>query len=523
MNNLQGRALPLGRDSVDTDVIAPQSELLVVDNAGLADAAFLTWRRHPDGTLTDSVLNDTRYQGARILLTGDSFGCGSSREHAVWALQGLGYEAVLAVGFGEIFERNAARNGLAPIVVSRESLDQLLDVVRSRPDEVLTIDFAEETVSAAGVLHKGTLSKDARRFIVDGHDEIYETLGVLAASTGVRSAAADGTPPAPAGRAGAGTALAGDWQATPSKGLASWHERAGVRSTERRLLGELDRGLTLFPRKLMPYLDHPLVTGLGPEQQKVLIARRLYDYLSFVVHLEAKVVNRGTRIVALDELGLGLPSHLRTDGWKIYCDEAYHALSGMDLLQQVERASGITALPYDFTPVMETLRDAGREVGAVMPGLDHLLEVIVFETVVTELLKDIPNDETVVPVIRQVVADHAADERVHHAFYTVFYTELWGKLDRMQRELVARSLPNIVTACLSPDISAVRRSLSAAGLTDSDATQVIQQTYPQERVREDIRRSARKTIRMFQAHEVFDFPGAAEAFESAGLLLPDDR
>ncbi|MEX5636126.1 3-isopropylmalate dehydratase small subunit [Parafrankia sp. FMc2] len=523
MKYLQGRALPLGRDSVDTDVIAPQSELLVVDNTGLADAAFLTWRRHPDGRPTDSVLNDPRYQDARILLTGDAFGCGSSREHAVWALQGLGYEAVLAVGFGEIFERNAARNGLAPLVVSRASLDQLLDVVRDRPDEVLTIDFAAGTVSAAGTVHKAMLSADARRFIVDGHDEIYETLGILAAATSVPVATANDEPPAPSGPQNAGTALADGWQATLSMGLASWHERAGVRSTQRRLLGELDQGWTLFPRKLMPYLDHPLIAQLGPEQQKVLTARRLYDYLSFVVHLEAKVVNRGTRIVALDELGLGLPAQLRTDGWKIYCDEAYHAVSGMDLLEQVERTSGIPALRYDFTLVMETLRDAGREVGADLPGLDHLLEVIVFETVVTELLKDIPKDETVVPVIRQVVADHAADERAHHAFYTVFYDELWAKLDRRQRELVARSLPNIITACLSPDVSAVRRSLSAAGLTDSDARQVIDEAYPQERVRDDIRRSAHKTIRMFQAHDVLDFPGAAEAFESAGLLLPGDR
>jgi 3-isopropylmalate dehydratase small subunit len=508
MTTIESRALPLARNQVDTDVIAPQSELLVVDRAGLADAAFRAWRRNPDGTPTDSVLNDSRYQGAEILLSGDSFGCGSSREHAVWALQGCGFRAVLATSFGEIFERNAARNGLAPVVVSRPALDHLVEAVRQRPDSRVSIDLDAGVVRVGDFSCEASLSTESHRFLVEGYDEIQQTLMILDGRQGMPG---EGEPPTapPDGR----------WERETLGLLSSWHEQSMVRTSPHLLVQEeIKDGRVLFPRHLMPYLDHPLVAELPVARQEELVARRLYDYLSFVVNLEAKVVNRGTCIVAFDELDLGVPEQLKRDSWKIYCDEAYHALTGIDLLAQVVRGSRITPIPYDFGPVLGALGAAGRDVGDALPGLDHLLEVIVFETVVTELLTDIPVDTAVVPTIRQMVAEHATDERIHHAYFSIFFDWLWSKLDRGQREMAARALPGMVVACLAPDVSSVRRSLAAAGLSPEAAAQVIEESYPQDRTQLGVRRAARKTVRMFLAHDVLDLSGAEDAFDAAGLL-----
>lgn len=182
--------MPLAAYYVDTDVIAPQSELLVVDADGLADAAFRTWRYNPDGTRTAHVLNDARYASATILLTGDAFGCGSSREHAVWALKGCGFKAVVATSFGDIFERNAARNRIAPVIVARPDLNALIRLVQDDPACVITLDFVDAAVRAGELRCGLSLSSESRRFIVEEYDEILDTLRIVQGKRIVGSVAA---------------------------------------------------------------------------------------------------------------------------------------------------------------------------------------------------------------------------------------------------------------------------------------------------------------------------------------------
>ena len=304
--------------------------------------------------------------------------------------------------------------------------------------------------------------------------------------------------------------------------FGEWHEKSGVRRAPHRLFcDETDAGRVLFPASLMPYLGHPLIQNGDPGRVGVLQVARLYDYLRFVANLEAKVVNIGTLAVALDEFGLELPSPVRLDAWKIYCDEAHHAMSSYDMVNQVEAATGVPVLTYDFEPTLRELRLAGAPLRGI-PGLAGILDVVVFETVVTSLLSDIPADPTVVTAIREVVGDHARDERLHHAFYTRFFSHLWGRLDPATRELAARALPGIMIACLRPDLPAFRRHLTAVGLGPPIADEILGATYTDAVVLADIRQSARHTLRMFALHGVFDLPGAREQFVKAGLLSDGD-
>lgn len=142
------RVIPLPQRDVDTDQIIPARFLKITDKAGLAEALFADWRYNPDGSpKSDFVLNQPQHRGAQILLTGVNFGCGSSREHAPWALLGWGIRAIISTSFADIFENNALKNGLLPITVDLDTHQSLFAALRETPDADLTIDLAKQIVS----------------------------------------------------------------------------------------------------------------------------------------------------------------------------------------------------------------------------------------------------------------------------------------------------------------------------------------------------------------------------------------
>lgn len=182
--------MPLGRADVDTDQIVPKQFLKLVDRAGFGEHLFHNWRRLADGSTPDPsfVLNDPAYAGARILLAGDNFGCGSSREHAVWALLDYGFDAVIAPSFADIFYGNCFKNGLLPVALGRGDVDSLLAASagaasRGEPPPEVAVDLEARTVSAACI---GTVAfeigADRRAALLEGLDEIGLTLGQYGAA-----------------------------------------------------------------------------------------------------------------------------------------------------------------------------------------------------------------------------------------------------------------------------------------------------------------------------------------------------
>ncbi len=138
-------ALPL--DNIDTDQIIPARFLKATDKQGMGDALFADWRYNADGTPNpDFVLNRPDAQGAQIFIAGHNFGCGSSREHAPWALQGYGFRAVISTYFADIFRNNALKIGLLPVVVDEEMHHQLLSMVEEDPSTPVTVDLEAQQV-----------------------------------------------------------------------------------------------------------------------------------------------------------------------------------------------------------------------------------------------------------------------------------------------------------------------------------------------------------------------------------------
>ena len=149
--SLTSRVLPLPVNDIDTDQIIPARFLKVTDKAGLGANLFADWRYHPDDSpKPDFILNQPAHRGAQILLAGDNFGCGSSREHAPWALTGFGFRAVISTSFADIFRSNALKNGLLPIVVEAAAQRDLFDLLEEAPQAELTVDLAAQTVTLPG-------------------------------------------------------------------------------------------------------------------------------------------------------------------------------------------------------------------------------------------------------------------------------------------------------------------------------------------------------------------------------------
>jgi 3-isopropylmalate/(R)-2-methylmalate dehydratase small subunit len=169
------RVVPMPAENVDTDQIVPARYLKVTDKVGLADALFRDWRFEEDGSLKDPrfVLDWPGMAGRQILLVGDNFGAGSSREHAPWALAAWGVRAILSTSYADIFRNNSLKNGVLPIVVDRATHARLFGLLAADPDAQLTIDLAEQGV----LLPDGTtidfeIDPFAKRMILAGTDEL---------------------------------------------------------------------------------------------------------------------------------------------------------------------------------------------------------------------------------------------------------------------------------------------------------------------------------------------------------------
>jgi 3-isopropylmalate/(R)-2-methylmalate dehydratase small subunit len=174
------RAVPLPAENVDTDQIVPARYLKVTDKNGLAEALFRDWRFEEDGSLKTPrfILDQPGMAGRRILLVGDNFGAGSSREHAPWALTAWGIRAILSTSFADIFRSNSLKNGVLPIVVDPATHARLFTLLATDPDAQLTIDLAEQGVLLPdGSTIDFEIDPFAKRMILAGTDELGYLLG----------------------------------------------------------------------------------------------------------------------------------------------------------------------------------------------------------------------------------------------------------------------------------------------------------------------------------------------------------
>ena len=170
---ITGRGVPLKRSDVDTDQIIPAEWLKRVERTGFEKGLFSTWRDD-----RNFVLNDERYAGASVLVAGPSFGVGSSREHAVWAIQQGGFDAVIAPSFSDIFRNNCTKNGLVPVVLSEPTVNRIWEVIEADASAEITIDMQRLTVEipSAGITVKFDMDASTQDRFIRGLDDVGITM-----------------------------------------------------------------------------------------------------------------------------------------------------------------------------------------------------------------------------------------------------------------------------------------------------------------------------------------------------------
>lgn len=175
---LSGVAAPLPLVNIDTDMIIPKQFLKTIKRTGLGSALFHEMRTNDDGSENaEFVLNKDAYRNAQILVAGDNFGCGSSREHAPWALLDFGIRCVISTSFADIFYNNCFKNGILPIVVSKEDLDKLMDDAERGSNATLTVDLeAQEVRGPDGGCIKFDIDAHRKHCMLNGLDDIGQTL-----------------------------------------------------------------------------------------------------------------------------------------------------------------------------------------------------------------------------------------------------------------------------------------------------------------------------------------------------------
>lgn len=301
--------------------------------------------------------------------------------------------------------------------------------------------------------------------------------------------------------------------------LQDWDTRSTVRAKPRRMLREEEsQGMLYFPPELVPLAQHPTIVNLGPSVVRRIVIQHLYTYLDFTTRLEHDVVNSVAHRIAHEKIGFAVPREMLFDAYKLYCDEAYHALFSVDLKLQVAAATGVNPLPVNTPSFLQRLHILQESVPRDLQPLAEVFFTIVSETLISATLAQIPRDRRVVSVVREVVADHAEDEGRHHAYFSSLLQVLWPQLTPQQQQIIGPLLPEFILGFLEPDYSSAERTLTNLDLSPRSIQQILQESYVPEQVLTHARMAASATLRLFERNGVFHEPHTAEAFFKRGLI-----
>lgn len=307
--------------------------------------------------------------------------------------------------------------------------------------------------------------------------------------------------------------------ASRSSIVNSWDSRSAVRSKSRRILDRDTAKRTFFPLALAPCATHPLVTAKGQEAIDEFLIRRLYLYLDAISVIELEIVNPVLVGLTTGRLGLELPDDMRLDAYRIYCDEAYHAVSVVDLRLQVEALTQVRSRPVRRLPFAQSLRLARSEFPAAMVGYVDLCAAIVSETLISGALSEIPRDVNVNDTVRASVADHAADERVHHAYFARVLEIMWQQVGERGRAELTRLLGNLVLAFLDPNLAAQASILVQMGFGVEAAQQICAESIGRVRYSTEMHRAARGTLSAMRRVGALDDKRVQDSLCELGLLL----
>lgn len=294
-----------------------------------------------------------------------------------------------------------------------------------------------------------------------------------------------------------------------------WNESSWIRSKPIR--EHQIAGLPFSP-DLVPAIAHPSIS-VDFNAWMAILAYRLLAHLQFTTRLELSHVNPICSALAQGQAPIVLTTEQRHDALRIYCDEGGHALFVELLSKQVEQTfsvdSAVLGCPQ-FERTLEQVIDKYQT--QVSANLIKLFFVTVSETLVTNVLHSVPQDQRVAPAVRAVIGDHAADEALHSVYFRNLFPMLWNGLSPKEREIIGQVLPQLVWAFLVPDYSVESNVLRQLGFTSNDIARVLEEVYVPTQVAQAVRQAAKPTIKMFESAGVFATGSVKQVFADYELI-----
>jgi hypothetical protein len=306
----------------------------------------------------------------------------------------------------------------------------------------------------------------------------------------------------------------------PSR-MRLWYDTATVRSHPRRTI-LFDTGkdfpFQYYAPELVPMHENPRFQGLAPGVRNQVFAMTLLEYLSFTENLEHYVVNAVAFRIARDDYGFHFGQELELDAYRIYVDEAYHALFSADLRRQVECNAGVrfqNEMSPRFLQLLAALEE--RSPASCQP-LVRLFFTTVSETLISLNLRKLAKDPVVFPAVRSAVADHAKDEAIHHAFFAGFLDQAWPRLTESQKDFIGGLFGEYLLAFLLPDKECKRRQLEACGISKSLARNIVHESYPAELALYTARAGANPTLKILEKCGILQHSAVRDGLHEAGIL-----
>jgi len=299
--------------------------------------------------------------------------------------------------------------------------------------------------------------------------------------------------------------------------LSLWDRVASVRIKPRRiLLNENILEKSFWLPELAPVSSHPFV--VEKELSNDILTQHLYLHLDFTIRLEQDIVNPAVCQIAHRNLCFSMPEEMIFDAYRIYCDEAYHALFYADFKSQVESFTGIKPISLGTPTFLRKFQEIQDSQPKIPSQLIKIFFVIVSETLISSVLKKIPKDEFVVEEVRQIIHDHACDEAYHSIYFANLFKVVWHQLEQEQQILIGKLLPEFIKIFLEPDFDSLKLILSSLGLTSENIFTIITESYPQRNTMNNIRSSAKNTLTLLWHSGLFENSQLFEAFRISNLL-----
>jgi len=297
--------------------------------------------------------------------------------------------------------------------------------------------------------------------------------------------------------------------------FADWYDAASLR-TRPPLDASAVGGQSYFPPDLAPILQHPLVESLGPARQREGQLQCLFSYLTFTDRLEDEVVNRSARRIARGAVDLPFAAAMRLDAYKIYCDEGYHSLLSADLMAQLAAREGFAYDGGSGHPALTYFHAKRASFDSSSRRWFDLFFAIVSETLISASLLRIPRDPDLLPAVRHLVGDHAADECRHHSFFSEVCQLAWPRVPSRIRHALGTAIPRCIAEFLDPDTPAMMAFL-VRYLGRRRAADVVAEAYPLAARQAHARSACRASLRVFEQAGLLEDTAVVDAFAAHGL------